>query len=729
MNALTPEQKIAVDTLEGPLLVIAGAGSGKTRVVTFRIANLIANGVYPSQILGLTFTNKAAKEMKERIMHLTQHEVLISTFHSLGARILRESIHALGYRRDFTIYDEDDIDRLLKICIEGILETDKAGLKELKSMITEAKNSLIASDKIRMYDRKTAASAHFQAVYQKYQEKLLEYNALDFDDLLYLTVRLFREHPDILEMYQTRWPYLLIDEYQDTNAVQYAMVQMLVAKSRNICVVGDPDQAIYSWRGANVGNILNFEEDYPGTKVVSLNRNYRSKSNILEAANAVIARNSTRYDKKLWSDLGPGEKIKRCSSDTERSEATFIADKIQYHQQNGIPLSEMVVFYRTNAQSRSFEDRFIQRRIPYVIVGGISFYQRREIKDILAFLRMVHSGTDFISFERTINLPKRGLGDATIDKIRVGATNDHCSILLFCEKLIKGDTQSPIKLSKKQREGLQDYIRIIYQLQEISQKGELSDLVKAAIEYTHYKDYLAEDRETFEDRLNNVDALITKAIEWETSSSEPSLSAFLEELSLKSSLDEAAGSKEHVSLMTIHNGKGLEFTVTFMAGMEEGLFPHINTREDEKGVEEERRLCYVGMTRAKEFLYLTDCKMRTIWGITRSQQPSRFIREIPNGYIEIVGHSLGSSPTASLKYIPKPIPKDDNDFIDDMDQTVPDDLEGFENGDMVFHKHFGVGRIQNVYQNTAGITYKIFFTKDNSEKSIVAKYAPLTRLG
>jgi DNA helicase-2/ATP-dependent DNA helicase PcrA len=736
MTELNSEQEDAVNTLEGSLLVIAGAGSGKTRVVTFRIANLLKHGVLPSQILGLTFTNKAAREMQERVMHLTERNVLICTFHSLGARILRESIDRLGYRRDFTIYDEEDINRVLKLCVDNPTSMDKAGYKELRSMISHSKNNLLfdktEGDENEPHYAKLANYQLFPQIYAKYREKLREYNALDFDDLLYLTVRLFREHPDILEHYQMRWPFLLIDEYQDTNAVQYYLVRALVKKSGNICVVGDPDQSIYSWRGANVGNILNFGNDYPGTKVVNLNRNYRSRSNILNAANAVIRNNSERYEKKLWSDLGPGEKIKRYSGDHERAEAAFIADKILTHRQNNTSMNEMVIFYRTNAQSRPFEDAFIQKRIPYVIVGGISFYQRREIKDILAFLRMVHSNADFVSFERTINLPKRGIGPTTIEKIQLGATQENCSILSYCEQIVTGHlSQAAFKLSKKQRDGLQEYVSIINRLKEYAKHDGIGELVKAAIVLSQYEEYLREDKETFSDRMENLNALIAKAIEWELSTAEPTLSLFLEELSLKSSLDEAEGVEERVSLMTVHNGKGLEFTVTFLAGMEEGLFPHINSKDDDNAVEEERRLCYVGMTRAKEYLYLTDCRMRFMWGITRTQHPSRFIREIPGEYIEKIGHSFASQGKSSLgwssKSTPKPIVKEDSDFIDDMDQTASDE-QAFVQGETIFHKQFGVGCIRSVYQSSSGMTYKIYFSKDESERSIVAKYAHLTRL-
>lgn len=633
---LNPSQREAVETIHGPLLVIAGAGSGKTRVVTFRIANLLKNGVHPSQILGLTFTNKAAGEMKERVKSLTQSDVLISTFHSLGARILRESIQVLGYNRHFIIYDEEDVDKIIKTCIEETMgNCGKGEVKAMRNLISTAKNRLIKpenSDELAQHP----STRHFPAIYALYQKKLLECSAVDFDDLLYLTVRLFREHSHVLEFYQNRWSHLLIDEYQDTNQVQYEMVNLLVSKNKNLCVVGDPDQSIYSWRGANIRNIMCFEQDYPGAKVVSLDRNYRSSNNILSAANALISRNYSRYEKKLWSNLGDGEKLSLFTADSEKHEALFIADKINYFHQNfNIPLNQMVVFYRTNAQSRVLEDYFLYRRIPYVVVGGISFYQRREIKDILALLRMVQSGADFIAFDRTINIPKRGLGDSTIEKIRLGASEEQMPILTFCSHLLDGGTtKTTLKLSAKQKEGLQDYLKVINAIKETAETASLSSTVRAAIDQSRYLKYLEEDKETYQDRKENLGALISKAAEWEATTDNPSLLAFLEELSLRSSADDAETTRDRVNLMTLHNGKGLEFTLTFLAGLEEDLLPHVNSRDNMDAQEEERRLCYVGITRAKQYLFLTYCRSRQLWGVTRFQKPSRFLYEIPKELIQ-----------------------------------------------------------------------------------------------
>lgn len=708
ITGLNEAQQEAVNTFDGPLLVLAGAGSGKTRVVTYRIAALINSGVPASQILGLTFTNKAAGEMQERIRKIAHSHVLISTFHSLGARILRESIHELGYRTDFTIYDEDDVLKLLKACLEELKIRDKKmEPKAFRSLISKAKNQLLSPDQVQGTGSKDPAELALPLVYGKYQERLKEYNALDFDDLLYLVVRLFRECPETLKGYQERWSHLLIDEYQDTNHAQYEIVCKLVERTQNLCVVGDPDQSIYSWRGANIQNILNFENDFKGAKVVRLEQNYRSRSNILEAANHLIGFNHQRFEKNLWSALGNGEKIKHYTGDSDRDESHFVAETIRYfHEEKGIPYQDMVIFYRTNFQSRAFEDRLLSARIPYVIVGGISFYQRKEIKDVLAFLRMTFSDSDFISFQRTINIPRRGIGNATIEKIRMGATYEGMTILEYCQALVDGTVS--MRLTAKQKQGLQDYLTVVRSLKRIEKECSLKDLVVAAVEETGYLNYLREDPDTFEDRNENVYALIAKAMEWEQEREEVTLTEFLEELSLKSSLDEAdTGAADRVNLMTIHNGKGLEYELVFLVGMEEDLFPHANSRGSHEALEEERRLCYVGMTRAKEYLYITDARFRYLWGQARTQRPSRFLKEIPIEHLQRVreGMTFGAS-TAN----------------------IPEVDALFQSGDAVFHQEFGVGVIQQVYESSIGMTYSVLFSNDCQIKDIVAKYANLTKL-
>lgn len=709
-STLNTDQQQAVNIVEGPTLVLAGAGSGKTRIVTFRIAKLIEAGVDPSNILGVTFTNKAAEEMRERVQKLTQSHVLICTFHSLGARILRESISHLGYQRDFTIYDEDDAYKVIKSCLAELSIEDKKGeVKAYKNRISAAKNAMILPDQLSPNNN---IDRDFSQVYTLYQQKLQQYNAVDFDDLLLLTVRLWKEHPDVLAHYQQRWTYVLIDEYQDVNEAQYKMARLLVGERLNLFVVGDPDQSIYSWRGADVNNILNFERDYPGAKVIRLEQNYRSRSNILKAANSLIEHNYNRYEKNLWSDLGPGEKLKLYMGKDERAEAEFVASVATYHgNQHHIPLNEMAVFYRTHAQSRALEDTLAARRIPYVLIGGLSFYQRREIKDILAFLRMIPSGSDFVSFMRTLNIPKRGIGESTMEKIQAAANLERFTLFAYCDALISDiPLQNPIKLTAKQRSGIKEYVQIINELRHLSKEGSLHELVIAAIEKTGYMKYIKEDEETYQERKENLGALIAKAAEWETTTSEPSLDAFLEELSLKSALDESNPTDERLRLMSIHHGKGLEFTVAFLVGLEEQLFPYILSKDDQNKLEEERRLCYVGITRAKEYLYLSYCSSRFLWGTKRQQWPSRFLKEISPEFLERFNTARLSISRTEESEKP-PIPQGE-----------------FSEGETVFHPQFGIGQIRQLYDTDQGLAYKVMFTKDHHERILLAQFAPLSRL-
>ena len=604
---LNPQQQTAVNHIEGPLLVLAGAGSGKTRVVTYRVAHLLSLGVPASEILAVTFTNKASDEMRRRILHLTHKSILTCTFHSLCARILRESIDALGYSKDFVIYDEEESEKLLKGCLIALnLKEEKPALRQFRSEISHAKNALMPPEEIQ--DQK------LHEIYKLYQRNLKNYNALDFDDLLFKTVELFRHFPDILQRYQKRWRFILIDEYQDTNKAQYTLTKMLAAVHINVFAVGDPDQSIYSWRGANIQNILNFENDFVGAAIIPLEQNYRSRTNILEAANALINHNEKRYEKKLWSHRGQGDPIIVFIAENDHAEADFVITKIlNLQREKAIPLNECVIFYRTNFQSRIFEDHLLREKLPYVIVGGLSFYQRREIKDILSLLRMVIGGADFLAFSRTINLPKRGFGEATLTKLLECASQSQKDIFTTCRHIVEGSIT--FKLSVKQAQGLKDYVAMILNLRDMhSRNVPLHTIIIEAQKQSHYLNSLQEDPETFEERKGNIEELISKAAEWELEVEYPSLTAFLEELSLKSSADEKDPSRESIRLMTFHHGKGLEFTAVFMVGMEEELFPHANARESPEALEEERRLCYVGMTRAKDYLFLTASRNRFLWG-------------------------------------------------------------------------------------------------------------------
>jgi DNA helicase-2/ATP-dependent DNA helicase PcrA len=695
-NQLNEQQERAVRHVEGPALVIAGAGSGKTRVVTFRIAHLLSLGIPSGAILAVTFTNKAAAEMRRRVERLSNQFVLTSTFHSLGARILRESIHYLGYLNNFTIYDEDDSEKVLKECLVALnVQEDKAFLKTAKLAISAAKNGLVSPEELAKEDPVIGA------LYELYQTKLKASEAIDFDDLLYLPIVLFRAHPAVLSAYQERWNFILIDEYQDTNHAQHLLIKLLSARHHNVFAVGDPDQSIYSWRGANVDNILNFEADFPGAVIITLDQNYRSPSTILNAANALIQNNPSRYVKNLWSTLGSGEKIGLYVSENDHQEAEFVARKIIHHHAE-FPLEECVIFYRTNFQSRIFEDMLLKVKIPYVIIGGVSFYQRREIKDILSLLRIVLAGADFIALARTINIPKRGLGEKALEKIREGAVQAGMSLLDFCAAIAEYKTQ--IKLSPKQMEGLRSYVALIFALKEmVLQKVPLQTLVAEAIERSRYEEYLKEDPETYAERRENVAELVTKAAEWEQENPEGTLSAFLEELTLKTSSDAKEPLSDSIKLMTLHNGKGLEFSVVFLVGMEEDLFPHVNSRESETALEEERRLCYVGMTRAKAHLYLTSAKYRFLWGGARMMRPSRFLAEVPSEYIQELTpqrRSLVSSGGGD---------------------------EELRIGDTVHHRDFGLGIIQRQYETSLGLTFDVFFSQSSRVHSLVAKYAKLIK--
>lgn len=702
MAELNPQQQQAVDHIEGPLLVLAGAGSGKTRVVTFRIAKLLDIGILPSDILAVTFTNKAAEEMRTRIRTLKNAHVLASTFHSLGARILRESISALGYRPDFAIYDEEDSEKLLKNCLEQMNQAGEKGtLRQVRMQISSAKNDILSPEEAHtLYDDRL-----FLDAYALYQRKLQECNALDFDDLLYLTVKLLKEHELVRREYQNRWLFVLIDEYQDTNLAQYTIAKILVELHGNIFAVGDPDQSIYSWRGARYQNILNFESDFPGAKVITLDQNYRSTNTILQASNALIQHNGDRFEKKLWSSLGEGKKVGIFVGQSEKQEAEFVANKIfKLIADDHLSSDEIAIFYRTNAQSRTFEDILLSKRIPYRIIGGLSFYDRREVKDLLAYLRMVISDTDLISFLRTINIPKRGLGAATLDKIVLAASERAIPIFSFCEQLLDQPDLCPgLKLGPKQKEGLRSYARLIHSLRGARPRMKIHELIQETISASHYTSYLEEDPETAQDRKENVDELLGKAAEWEEEQDDPSLPKFLEELSLRSTTQEKTD-LPCIKLMTIHNSKGLEFTAVFLVGLEEDLFPHVNTKDDPKAIEEERRLCYVGMTRAKRHLCLSSATYRYMWGTARLMRPSRFLKEIPSHFLK------NESPYSIQR---------------GEVELQESDPSGFAPGDEVVHREFGTGIIKRSFEGSFGLTYEVYFPGANTTRTLAAKYAKL----
>lgn len=625
-SELNQAQRNAVTAPLSPILVLAGAGAGKTRVVTHRILHLINEGISPKEILAVTFTNKAAKELKERVMHLCpkvrgENIPMVCTFHSLGVFILRRSIHLLNRDNNFIIYDQGDADKLLKQCLQK-MNLKKALSNQAQHAISQAKNRLL------LENLNPEGYIHsIIPIYKEYQQRLQEANAVDFDDLLFLSVKLFQDYPEAKTEYSELWKALLIDEYQDTNHAQYVMALTLAKKYQNIFAVGDPDQSIYSWRGANIHNILNFEKDYPQAQIIYLEDNYRSCANILHAANTLIQNNTSRLPKNLHSVKGPGEKIRVFLGKTDRDEAEFVVNEIsRLHRQSQIPLQDICIFYRTNSQSRTFEDALKRHRVPYEIFGGISFYKRKEIQDILSFLRMLVSKHDVIAFERTIQLPKRGIGPTAISALIDYALSNNLPILKACTQVL--ETQS-IKLSKKQSEGLRQYVHTFKLLEDAQATLSLSEFAIATIRITEYLHILQqEDPDTYEDRKSNLDALVAQTFEWEQNS-DPSLEAFLDDLALKSSTEEVLVTEDRVNLMTIHNGKGLEFRIAFIVGLEEKLFPHANSNNIYENLEEERRLCYVGITRAKDLLYLTAAQTRFLWNTVRVMRPSRFLLELP----------------------------------------------------------------------------------------------------
>lgn len=687
-HALNPAQQEAVNHIDGPLLVLAGAGSGKTRIVTARISRLISLGVPPSSIIAVTFTNKAAGEMRERIKQSSSHTILATTFHSLCVRILREQITVLGFPADFAIYDEDDTEKIVKECLkQKELEADAKIVKNLRSAISQKKNELLFPE-----DLKADEEPLLRTIYPLYQKKLKECGAIDFDDMLLLTVKLLDTHPEILRIYQNRWRYLCVDEFQDTNEAQYQLCKLLAKEHHNLFVVGDPDQSIYSWRGANIDNILHFEADYPGTKVVALEQNYRSTSTILSAANALIGQNPSRYKKRLWSDLGEGEKISLVRVNSEREEAEFVAKNIAKLKREGIPLDQCAIFYRTNFQSRPFEDLLLRYRIPYVIIGGLSFYQRKEIKDILSYLKLAINPADFLSFARTINIPKRGIGAATIDRIAALSTELGVGILTATKLAASGQVEC--KLSPRQREGLRAYLLLIQEIQD-RLHDPISKTLDRIIALTNYKAYLEEDTETAQEKKENLQELIAKAVEWEKATAAPLVKQFLEEIALHSQA-QSSPDTECVRLMTLHNGKGLEFDAVFLVGMEEELFPHINSYGSEEAIQEERRLAYVGMTRAKKRLFLTCALFRFLWGAQKTMRPSRFLREIPDKYIE--GKAV-----------------------------EPEEAE-IEEGREVYHREFGKGIITRQYNSSLGLTYDVYFPSQKITRSLISRFANLTML-
>ena len=642
-DTLNKEQKEAVLHTEGPLLLLAGAGSGKTRVLTHRVAYLIDEmGVNPWNILAITFTNKAAQEMRERVDKIAgfgADQVWVATFHATCMRILRRHIDRLGYDTNFTIYDTDDQKSVIKqVCKRLNIDTKMYKERTLLSEISSAKDELVD---VREFEVKSAGDYRkgvTAKVYREYQETLKKSNALDFDDIIVKTVELFRSCPEVLHNYQERFRYIMVDEYQDTNTAQFELIRLLADGYRNLCVVGDDDQSIYKFRGANIRNILDYEKVYPDAKVIKLEQNYRSTQNILDAANTVIRNNRGRKEKALWTEKGAGSRIHFRQFDNAYEEAEYIADDIEDKvKKDGIAYADCAVLYRTNAQSRLLEERMVVEGIPYHVVGGVNFYARQEIRDILAYLKTIDNGRDEVALRRIINVPKRSIGVASLEKVADYAQMKE--ITLF-DALCEADQIKGLGRAENKIKGFVNLIRV---LRSGLSSYTLPDLIKALLENIEYAEYLRDqDEESAEDRLGNVDELITKAAVYEETHDEPNLSEFLEEIMLVADIDNVEDGDNRVLLMTLHSAKGLEFPVVYLAGMEDGLFPSFMTiaSDDPMEIEEERRLAYVGITRAKEDLTLTCAKSRMLRGETQYNPVSRFVREIPK---ELMDNTLPPS--------------------------------------------------------------------------------------
>lgn len=733
-DTLNNEQREAVFCTEGPLLMLAGAGSGKTRSLTHRIAYLIEEkGVAPWNILAITFTNKAAQEMRERVDALVGYgseDIWISTFHATCSRILRRHIDLLGYDRNFTIYDASDQKSLMKEVLKEMkIDTKQFPERSVMSEISSAKNEYKSPLDYRNEYGSNFRNQRIADIYERYQKRLKENNALDFDDLLVKMVDLFQTNPDVLEHYQDRFQYIMVDEYQDTNTVQFLLVSLLAKKYRNLCVVGDDDQSIYKFRGANIYNILNFEKVFPDAQVIRLEQNYRSTQNILNAANGVIANNKGRKEKKLWTENQKGELVHFKQYDTEYDEADGVVSRINFLAMRGVQYKDMAILYRTNAQSRIFEEKLKQKNIPYAIVRGISFYARKEIKDLMSYLKVVDSGMDDLSVKRIINVPKRGIGQTTINRLQEFAILNQMSFLdaVFNADEIPEVTRALAKLHK--------FADMIEEFREYASEHEISELLEHILDVTQYRAELeAEGTDESISRLEDIEELFNDIAYYEEEEENPNLRDFLAEkdmYTLNAGIDNLEDENNKVLLMTLHNAKGLEFNNVFLGGMEEGVFPGFGAMMsgDESEIEEERRLCYVGITRAKERLFLSAAKRRMLRGQTQYNRRSRFIDEIPGQYLDT---EQRVSEQRVVKNTERPAkyqygakagkPYNLSDF-----KVKPVGELDYQVGDRVKHIKFGVGTVQEITKGGRDFEVAVEFDRVGRKK-MFASFAKLKKV-
>ncbi|NLY44762.1 MAG: DNA helicase PcrA [Tissierella sp.] len=724
LAGLNDRQREAVLHTEGPLLIMAGAGSGKTRVVTHKIAHLIEEkGVFPGNILAITFTNKAANEMKERVAKLLDTNVdsmWIGTFHSICVRILRRDIDKIGYDRSFTIYDRDDQVTLIKECIKE-LNVDKDMYKEssILARISSLKDEQTDPEEFIIENYGDYRERKIGELYQLYEKKLKQYNSLDFDDLIIKAVELLRENKEILKFYQKKFQYVFVDEYQDTNKIQYNLVRLLSAHYKNVCVVGDSDQSIYSWRGADISNILDFEKDYDGAKVVRLEQNYRSTKNILNVANEVIKYNQDKYPKNLWTDKTEGDSVIYEQLEHSNDEAAYVASKIHHLVYKGYKLSDIAILYRTNAQSRTFEEAFLSEALPYKIVGGLKFYDRKEVKDIIAYLKVLENPNDNISLKRIINTPRRGIGNATIEKIEEFASSRGESIYGSLLSIDRIDN-----LSTRAINSIKPFIEMMNTLMAKKEIMGLKDFIEELISSNGYIQELEKDN-TIESktRIENIMEFISVALNFEEKNEEPTLEDFLGSISLLSDVDKTDDETNLITMMTVHSAKGLEFPAVFLVGMEDGLFPISRSLEDDEDLEEERRLCYVAVTRAEEVLYITNAQKRTIYGNTNYTLPSRFIEEM--------GDTIEKKVAERVEVTRRP----EEELVKIWDYTAPaikksvvkqkidSDIE-VAIGDKVKHKQWGTGTIVQIKPQENDKELVIAFDKEGL-KRLLMSIAPI----
>ncbi len=753
LEELNDKQKEAVLQTDGPCLVIAGAGSGKTKVLTHKVAYLIQEkGVNPWNILAITFTNKAANEMKDRIQKLLgdiSNDMWIGTFHAICVRILRRYIDRLGFTSSFVIFDTTDQKALIKECMKELKIDDKMFTdKSIMYEISNAKNDMLEPEEYAKRTNNEIRKEVISSVYALYQKKLKENNALDFDDIINFCIKILMQEPDVLEYYSEKFKYILVDEYQDTNKSQFTLVTLLSARNGNITVVGDNDQGIYSFRGADIKNILNFENDFPGTKIIKLEQNYRCTKNILNVANSVIKNNEVKYEKKLWTENEEGQMVTAYLTDNEYEEARYVVEQIEHlKREEYYKYSDFAILYRMNTQSRVFENVLNRSEIPYKIIGGLKFYERKEIKDAIAYLRLIYNTKDNLSLRRIINEPKRGIGNTSIEKIMEVADREEKSMY---EIIKNADRYGLNRVYANTRE----FVEVIDELVKKSSEMTVSELTEAVLKNTGYIKALEEEKtEEAENRIENLEELLTETMEFDEEA-ENDLGTFLESISLTSDIDELDESeqpKEQVTLMTLHSAKGLEFPVVFLVGLEEGIFPGSKSIDEPNGIEEERRLCYVGITRAKEHLFMTCAKTRTIFGSTSYNAVSRFLKEIPEEYLseesllstdsretfeeDGYGWSYGGSKVKTYRENlnfnnqtfkePAFTFRTPESFLNGLNKKQNDfDISKYKAGVRVYHKKFGEGTIN--YVEEEGEDYKVDINFDKvGHKRLMAKYAAL----